>query len=99
MTLFGMASLDRDRTTGTTAQGVGTASAKIKVSSSVLSGGAAAEEVIFRRTGAGAEILRIPLAIGENLEITRGFQADSGLEVLTADAAGDVHVTVFYFDA
>lgn len=75
-------------------------SGKAKVSHMVLQGGAAAEIVIFRAVDNSPELFRIKLAIGETVVIPRGFKVDSeGLEILTASAAGDVAVTIWYFEA
>lgn len=83
------------------AQDVGTAGEKIKVSHFLLTGGAAAEIVIFRNSAGTNEYFRVPLAAGEKVVVPRGFVAEvgasHGLEVLTADAAGDVYCTIFYF--
>jgi hypothetical protein len=63
-----------------------------------LVGGAAAEVVIFRRSGAGAEYFRVPLAIGEKYQDDIEWDARDGLEVLTADAAGDVQAATHFFE-
>jgi hypothetical protein len=57
-----------------------------------------AATVIFRGTGAGAEYMRITVGIGSRQEFRVPFYAANGLEVLTASAAGDVNITVFYWD-
>lgn len=59
-------------------------------------GGAAAEVVIFRRTGAGATYFTIPVGIGAYVESDIRWYADGGLEILTATVAGDVEVVIHF---
>ena len=57
-----------------------------------------AATVILRGAGAGAEYGRITVGIAGRQEWRVPFFAANGLEVLTSAAAGDVNVTVIYFD-
>jgi hypothetical protein len=60
-------------------------------------GGAAAQVIIFRRPSAGAEYFRANVPInGLVVSPPGGFYASGGLEVLTAGAAADVNLNVFY---
>jgi hypothetical protein len=65
-----------------------------------LRGGAAAEVVIFRAVDDSPEYFRVSLAIGEEKWLLFPkpvrFASDQGLEVITADAAGDVTVELYY---
>jgi hypothetical protein len=70
----------------------------IKVSHIELKGGAAQEQVIFETEDESAEYFRITLAAGENLIIPRGWQAEDGIKISTATAAGDVTATVFFVE-
>jgi hypothetical protein len=71
-------------------------STQVKATAIVFGGGAAAEEVIFRRPGAGTEYFRIKVPITAAFFIP-GFDFEDGLEILTADAAGDVAVFIPQF--
>ncbi len=82
-----------------TALDVGTAGQAQRVAGLVAKGGAAAEIIIFRASGGGAELFRLPLAIGERVAWPRfKFYAPGGLEVLTVDTAADVELTIVYYD-
>jgi hypothetical protein len=79
--------------------GPGDASA-IKVSHIVIeSGGVGDDVIIFRNSFATAEYFRVRLAAQSTFVDARGFYAPDGLEVLTAIAAGDVYLTIFYVEA
>lgn len=80
------------------AQSVGTG--RVKVSHVLINGGAADEIVNFRGTGGTpATYFTVSVPAGELVVIPRGFEVSQGLEALTISAAGDVWLTVFYFDA
>jgi hypothetical protein len=68
----------------------------IKICGIVLGGGAAAEEVILRDDNAGTERMRIKVPILTPVVVPFGYDAASGLEVITASAAGDVTCDVYY---
>lgn len=61
-----------------------------------VSGGAAAEIVIFRATADTPEYRRVPVGIAGFATFEFPWFAEGGLEVLTASAAGDVGVTIDY---
>lgn len=67
-----------------------------RVNGVVINGGAAAEVVIFRATADTPEYFRYQIPIGASVFLPIRFFAEAGLEVITADAAGDVQVTVFF---
>ena len=82
------------------AQDVGADGVNLKVSHLVATGGAAAEIIIFRNSAGTTEYFRLPIGIGETIVLPRGFETEEGgLEALTASAAGDVNLTVFFFNA
>lgn len=87
--VFSTAALD------TTAQDVGTASVERRVAWGTITGGAAAEIVIFRDSAGSTEYFRQPVPIGAVIPLG-GFFAKDGLEVLTASAAGDVGLVLAY---
>lgn len=67
-----------------------------RVSGAVINGGAAAEIVIFRGTADTPEYMRVNVPIAGCIVVPIGWFAESGLEVITASAAGDVDITIFY---
>ena len=70
-----------------------------RVAGFFIVGGAAAEIVIFRKID-DTEYFRIPVAIGALVDLSKSeFYANGGLELITASAAGDVQVVVFYDNA
>ena len=69
-----------------------------RVSGVVINGGANPEIVIFRANDDSPEYFRFDIAATSSVYIPVRFFAEEGLEVLTATAAGDVTVTVFYFE-
>jgi hypothetical protein len=64
-----------------------------------IRGGAAAEVVIFRAVDDTPEYFRVPIAANgfEELKLPFRVARSEGLEVLTADTAGDVEVVLFYY--
>ena len=80
----------------TTAQSVFTG--PNRVAGVVINGGAAAEIVIFRANDDSPEYFRYHIAANTSAFLPVSFFAEDGLEVITASAAGDVTVTVFYFE-
>jgi len=72
---------------------------KVLVLGFIINGGAAAEQVIFRATDDTPEYFRVNVAAGGVQIHSDPFEvpAIEGLELITASAAGDVEVTVFYF--
>jgi len=72
---------------------------KVLVLGFVINGGAAAEQVIFRADDNTPEYFRVNVGAGGFQPHTEPFEipAIEGLELITASAAGDVEVTVFYF--
>ena len=80
------------------AQDVGVAGEDVKVSHLIATGGAAAEIIIFRNSAGATEYFRLPVGIGETVIPAGGFEANlGGLEVLTDSAAGDVSLTIFFW--
>lgn len=76
---------------------IGTAGVAQKVSHFILRGGAAGTDtVIFRDSVGTNEYFRVPLDTNELLHFSRGFEAEAGLEILTAAVAGDVYAVIFY---
>ncbi len=67
-----------------------------RVAGVVMTGGASAEVVIFRANDDSPEYFRYSLPAGTSVFLPVHFYAEDGLEVITATAAGDVTVTVFY---
>jgi hypothetical protein len=65
----------------------------------LINGGAAAEVVIFRATDDSPEYFRVNIGAGGFALHEQPFciAMSEGLEVITASAAGDVEVTVFYY--
>jgi hypothetical protein len=65
----------------------------------LINGGAAAEVVIFRATDDTPEYFRVNVAAAGFAYHDQPFEisAAEGLELITASAAGDVEVTVFYY--
>jgi len=61
-----------------------------------ITGGAAAEIVIFRATADTPEYRRVNVGIAGFATIDFPWFAEAGLEVLTASAAGDVNITIDY---
>jgi hypothetical protein len=61
----------------------------------IITGGATAEVVIFRAIN-DTEYFRVNVAIGATVIVEFPWYANGGLELITADAAGDVRVAVFY---
>jgi hypothetical protein len=81
------------------AQDVGTAGVPQRVKWIDITGGAAAEVIIFRSSDGATEYFRLNVGIAGTLHLDGfSFYAKSGLEILTADAAGDVKVTIAYVD-
>ncbi len=77
------------------------ATGNILVNGIIVNGGAAAEIVIFRAEDDSPEYFRISVPIGDTKYIEfrtpLAISALDGMEALTASAAGDVEVTVFYW--
>jgi len=78
-----------------TAQDVGPLPSGFWVAGISLSGGAAAQVVIFQNT-AGTELFRVKVPILTPVIVPIGFWVSAGLRVITAGAAGDVTATVFF---
>ena len=78
-----------------TAKTLFAANVKAKITHIVISGGAAAEVVIFRDLDDSPEIVRVAVAAGQTKVIPGWQVTDQGIEVITVDAAGDVTVTAF----
>jgi hypothetical protein len=69
----------------------------IQVAGVVIGGGAANEVVIFRSQADGSTVyMTVPVLAGDSKVIPFPWEAPLGLEVITASAAGDVSVTIFY---
>jgi hypothetical protein len=69
----------------------------IHVHGVVISGGAAAEQVIFRSQADGSTVyMTVDVPILTTVVIPFAWIAALGLEVITASAAGDVKVTIAY---
>lgn len=80
----------------TTAQTVVAAGARRKFTHFIISGGNAAEIVIFRAVDDAPEYFRVAVPAASTV-VVPGFDCGpQGLEVATVTAAGDVYVTAFY---
>lgn len=66
------------------------------VSHILIAGGAVRHRLVFRGQNGGAIYLRCWAPAADNAEISGFVTAPIGLEVISEDAAGDVHVTVVY---
>lgn len=62
-----------------------------------VTGGAAAEIVIFRSADGATEYFRWNAAIGTSYHVPKRAYYALGLEVITASAAGDVQIEIDYF--
>ena len=78
------------------AQTVFAAGAKVRIGHIVCAGGAAAEIVIFRAIADTPVYMQVNVPIGDTVVVPGWVVGTGGLEVITASAAGDVNVAVFY---
>lgn len=69
---------------------------ELQITGVTISGGAAAEVVVFRSQDGNTTYFKVPVGIAGHTTIPFTWLADEGLEVLTESAAGDVGVTIFY---
>lgn len=73
------------------------AAGQVKVSHVLIKGGSGIEFVVFSNGADTVEYFRLRVEATEIRDLMRGFEVSDGLTVKTSTVAGDVKVSVFYW--